>query len=210
MTTTMSTATRLAALLALPLALSACGSNREPLTYGDRDQGDSAQAVAEDVAVLNLRVLPPAEGLVHPAGSDARVGLTLVNEATEDDALLSATTDAAASVALTVDTVPADRLPVAARKSSPAGYSLVLRGLTRELRSGQTIRLSLVFERAPKLDVVVPVSTPTVVIPRASANPKVNEPAHGGGGEGHDEVENVVEKAGEAHSEGGAEGSSGH
>lgn len=199
-----------AAVLLLPLALTSCGSNREPLTYGDRDQGDAAQAVAEDVAVLNLRVLPPAEGLVHPAGSDARVGLTLVNEAEEDDALLSATTDAAASVALTVDTKPVDRMPVAARKSSPAGYSLVLRGLTRELRSGQTIRLSLVFERAPKLDISVPVATPTVVLPRATANPRVNEPAHGGGGEGHHEVENVVEKASQGHTEGGTGSDDGH
>jgi periplasmic copper chaperone A len=199
------------AVLVLPLALSACGSSRDPLTYDDRDQGDSVESVAEDLSVLNLRVLPPAEGMVHAAGSDARVALSLVNEAAEADALTAVSSPAAASVAITKDTKPVTTLPVPARGTSEAGYSLVLRGLKEELRSGTYVTLTLTFQRAPQVTLDVPVSTPTVVLPRASANPDVNEPAHGGGGEKHSEVENVVEKAGSGElGKDHAEGESGH
>lgn len=201
----MKTRTAAAALL-LPLALTACGSGKDPLTYSERDQGDSAQAVADQVAVLNLRVLPPVDGEVLAAGQDARVALTLVNEDATDDALVSASSPAAASVALVKDTVPVQAVPIPARGTADPGYSLVLRGLTADLRSGQYVTIRLVFRNAPALEQRVPVSTPTEVRPRASANPRVNEPAHGGGGEGHHEVENVVEKASGASDE----GSSGH
>lgn len=190
---TVKTATRtVTAALLLPLVLTACGSGRSPLTYGDRDQGDSSQAIADRLTVLNVRVLPAKDGAAHLAGSDARVALTIVNEAREPDALVGVTTDAAASVALVKDTVPAERVPVPALGSTDAGYSLVLRGLTRPLRSGQYVTLTLTFATARSAEVLVPVSTSAEVRPRASANPAVNEPAHGGGGEGHEKAESVV------------------
>lgn len=203
------TRTATAALL-LPLALTACGSGKDPLTYQGRDQGDSAQAVADQVAVLNLRVLPPREGDVLPAGGDARVALSLVNEDAEDDALLSVTSPAAASVAIVKDTAPVASVPLPARRTAEEGYSLVLRGLTADLRPGTYVTLRLVFQNAPALELRVPVSTPLEVRPRASANTRVNEPAHGGGGESHEEVENVVEKAGAGQGEGGAAAEGGH
>lgn len=192
----MKTRTAAAALL-LPLALTACGSGKNPLTYSERNQGDSTEAVADQVAVLNLRVLPPADGDVLAAGKDARVALTLVNEDAEADALVSATSPAAASVAIVKDTAPVQEVPIPARGAADQGYSLVLRGLTADLRSGQYVRIRLVFKNAPALEQLVPVSTPAQVRPRASANPRVNEPAHGGGGEGHHEVESVVAPPGE-------------
>lgn len=192
-----------AAGLLLPLVLTACGSGRDPLTYGNRDQGDSSQAVADGLTVLNLRVLPAKDGAALAKGGDARVALTLVNEASKPDALVGVTTTAAASVALVKDTAPVDEVPVPARGTAAPGYSLVLRGLTRPLRSGEFVTLKLTFATARATEVLVPVATDTAVLPRASANPEVNEPAHSGGGEGHEKVESVIDggesgKSGEA------------
>jgi copper(I)-binding protein len=177
------TPVKTAAAVLVMLALPACGSGRDPLTYQERRQGDSVEVIADSVTILNLRVLPPT-GELYEAGSDARVALTLVNEARTADALVSATSDAAGSVALVKDTAPVESIPLPALGTAEPGYSLVLRGLTKPLRTGQHVTVRLVFQNAPSVEELVPVSTPQEVRERAPANPEIGEPAHTGGGEG--------------------------
>ena len=85
--------------------------------------------------------------------------VTIVNGGQVPDALLSATADAATSVEMhetrtmsgmvMMEPVPRIAVPPAARvELKPGGYHLMLIGLKRALGPGQTVSLTLVFERA--------------------------------------------------------------
>ena len=85
--------------------------------------------------------------------------VTIVNRGAAPDALLSATADAAKSVELhetrnmsgmmMMEPVPKIVVPPGARvELKPGGYHLMLIGLTRALGPGQTVTLTLVFDRA--------------------------------------------------------------
>lgn len=172
------------AALALPALLTACGSGRDPLTYDDRDQADATEVSAGDLELVNLVVTPPADGFTHRAGSDARATFTVVNEGTVDDALVGVTSDSAQQVLLVLEEQVVDRLAVPAGDVRPTAV-LLLKGLTRDVRTGETLTLTLSFERGPQREVRVAVAAPTQSPrPRASARTDLNEPAHGGGGEG--------------------------
>jgi protein SCO1 len=85
--------------------------------------------------------------------------LTIINRGTPPDTLLSATADVAAGVELhetrntegmmTMERVPAIAVPPGgSRDLKPGGYHLMLTGLKRALNPGQTVVLTLSFERA--------------------------------------------------------------
>ena len=95
------------------------------------------------------------------AGAESKAGgyVTILNRGEAPDALLSATADVATSVEvhetrnmsgmMMMERVPKIVIPPGARvELKPGGYHLMLIGLKRALSPGQTVMLTLVFERA--------------------------------------------------------------
>lgn len=101
------------------------------------------------------------------------VFMTIVNGAAEDDRLISAESDVAATVGLHSNVMSAEGMmqmleaeagfPVAASATRPlarGGDHIMLIGLTRPLAEGDRFTLTLTFEKAGKVVVVVPVGDP--------------------------------------------------
>lgn len=148
---------RTGAVLVALLALTACGSGQQAQTYQTKAVADATNDAIGSLAIRNLAVVAPREGVVHEAGSDVPLLLTVVNEGGEPDVLREATTEAAASVEVAAG--PTDDLRVERLATSDAEYRLVLRDLTEELATGQYISLTLSFERNGTKELLVPVQT---------------------------------------------------
>ncbi len=113
-----------------------------------------------------------ARASVAGAPNSAAYGL-LVNLTDEDDTLISATTDAAATVEMHEMSMTADGVmqmrpveggfPVAAHNYftlQPGGYHLMLLNLTRELTPGSMLDITLVFAQAGEVQLSLPVRDP--------------------------------------------------
>lgn len=152
-----SRATRTAGVaVALALGLSGCGAGLRAQTYQERSSSDSTNEAIGALAIRNIRVLPPTGAVAYAAGSDARVGLVVVNEGAEADRLTTVTSDAAARVeVLGPDGRPGTLTSPASTATS--GFVLVLRGLTRELRPGQYVQMELTFAENGTETMLVPV-----------------------------------------------------
>lgn len=147
---------RSGAVLAALALLSACGSGQRAQTYQEKSVADATNDAIGALAVRNLAVVAPREGIRHPAGSDVSMTLTLVNEGGEPDVLLEASTPAAQQVEVVG---PTDELRVDRLATADAAYRLVLRDLTEELLTGEYIPLTLSFERNGAKELLVPVQT---------------------------------------------------
>ena len=165
-----STATVSGTVLALALGLTGCGSGLKAQTYQERATADATNEAIGALAVRNVSVLPPRDADTYPVGSDARVTLTVVNEGDQPDRLVSATTDAATSVAVAAANGTATSLSVPAQGEA-AGYTLVLRGLTRELRPGTYITLTLSFQVNGSEQFLVPVAVTGSPAPSSTYKP---------------------------------------
>lgn len=99
-------------------------------------------------------------------GDNGAVYLVIENGTSQDDALLSVGTNIASAVELHQSQVEGDQmsmhqleevmLPVGeAVEFSPGGLHLMLAGLTRELTTGDTFDITLVFEKAGEKVVTV-------------------------------------------------------
>ena len=165
-------AAALAAPLVLTLALSGCGSNRTPQTYEERPTVDAAQASLGDLELRNVTIKAPT-GAEHAVGDDATATLSIVNMGEAPDRLVGATTAAATSVELLDDAGSVqDRLDIPPLGAVGSGdFSLRLKGLTKALRAGQHLELSLAFTRAGRQTLSVPVAVYTEPAPRPSQNP---------------------------------------
>lgn len=156
-------AARAAALaLVLGLGLSGCGAGLRAQTYQERATSDATNEAVGAIAVRNLRVLPPSGGESYAVGSTARVAFVLVNEGPEADRLTDVTTDAAGGVALVG---PAPQLTVPAQ-GTVSDYAFELRGLTRELRPGQYVQMTLTFADNGSETMLVPVEVTGTPQPR--------------------------------------------
>jgi copper(I)-binding protein len=144
--------------VAVSLGLTGCGAGLKAQTYQERTVADATNEAVGALALRNVFIQPPrtSEG-VYSVGQDARVVLTLVNEGTEGDRLVNATTDAASSVAVAAPDGQAGQLSVGPL-STTNDYSLVLRGLTRDLRPGEFVNLSLTFQANGTQELLVPVA----------------------------------------------------
>ena len=89
---------------------------------------------------------------------------TLVNAGKDRDALVAATSDAAEAVEIhesyqesgMMKMRPVTKIDVPAGKTvemKPGGYHIMLLNLTRDLKAGQVMELTLVFEKAGKMPV---------------------------------------------------------
>ena len=106
-----------------------------------------------------------------PLPASPQVGatyLTIKNESSQPDVLVSATSDAASQTmvhhdvvnGMTETMVPAGPLTIGPGKSlvlAPGGYHIMLMDLTRRLSVGEVIHITLDFRRAGEIEVTVPV-----------------------------------------------------
>lgn len=110
------------------------------------------------------RRAPAVHGGAHgsgPAGNGA-VYATISNRGAEEDAVISATSDAARTAELhevrseggVMAMRPVARMPLPAGGTlqlKPGGYHVMLLGLTRDLHPGDQVKVTLRFEKAPPL-----------------------------------------------------------
>lgn len=124
--------------------------------------GSSSLSAAPKIVVTSPRTPLPASPSVGAAY------LTIKNDSSQPDVLLSATCDVASQTMLHLDVtngstesmVPAGPITIAPGKTlvlQPGGYHLMLMNLRRTLAVGQTIHVQLVFKRAGTITVNVPV-----------------------------------------------------
>lgn len=189
-----------AVLLAGPLllGLSACGAGLDAQTYQTRTAADAANTTVGTVGVRNVRIMAPVVGRLYAEGSDAEVGLTLVSDAAEPDRLVEVSSPVASEVVTLVDGREGE-IVVPAQGSTLDTAGLLLRGLTRELGTGENVPLTLRFETAGTVEVTVPVSLTGETDRPVGANGEgEGDPALGGPAGGHSEGEGgEPESAGE-------------
>ena len=125
--------------------------------------GLAACASAEPITVQGAWVR------ASPAMARAGAAYMLIeNHTAEDDQLLSAATDVAATVELhesaesggMMTMTPVSAIPVPANgqvELAPGGLHIMLIGLTRELVAGEDVTLSLTFEKAGLVTVTAPI-----------------------------------------------------
>ena len=147
-----------AALVTGALLLSGCGTGLQATTYTkEKAPRDFAVASVADLAVRNLAIAPPATGDTFAKGDTATLSGAVINTGTQDDELIGVETDAAGASSLLVDGKPVPSVPVAAGTDA-SSWTASLTGLTRELRAGQYVTVTLVFAKAGRLsDLQVPV-----------------------------------------------------
>lgn len=138
--------------VSLILLLSACG------------------APAPMASQSNLEILAP---FAHAAGAGETTAayMSIRNAGPEADTLLKATCDAAMMVqvmeskmegdVMSMGEVPGIEAPAGSTvELKPGGYHIMLMGLERELKDGDSISITLEFAKAGKITVEVPVQAP--------------------------------------------------
>lgn len=170
------------ALLSAALLLAACGPATPQISVADPwaraavVTGMSAMGEATPAPMAGgAEATPMAGGMaaeMAPMGGTSAVYMTIANAGGAADRLVAASTDAAATVELheskLVDNVM-QMAPVpggievpagGTAELKPGGLHIMLIGLTRDLNAGDTLRLTLTFERAGTITVDAPVRTP--------------------------------------------------
>jgi copper(I)-binding protein len=146
-----SRAVALLLVLILAVGVAACGSS-----------GGSASSGQLAVADAWAR---PSTGM----GMASAAYLTITNGTSQDDALLKVATTAAANPEIhetmagdsgMMGMQPVDKVPVPAGRTvklEPGSYHIMLINLTRELKIGDTVTLTLTFEKAGDITVTAEV-----------------------------------------------------
>ncbi|EHR63434.1 copper chaperone PCu(A)C [Saccharomonospora cyanea] len=173
------------------LLVAGCGAGQITQTDTQVAAINGTSAEVGTIAIRNAEVSHQvgggADAAVYPPNSDARVTMWLVNEGFDADELVSARTDAASNVTITGSrAVPAQRTLVLGAEDPAAGEvtgnptkgTLTLEGLTRQLRPGQLIEITLTFRDAGRVTFEMPVTVPDE--PRT--NPAEPGEPHGSGG----------------------------
>lgn len=140
-------------------------------------------AQAHDARIGAIHVMHPAAPATLPGQSSGAVYLSIANEGTAADRLVSLTSPAASGVAIhtmsmdgtTMKMREIDSLPLApavrVEMKANTGYHLMMTNLKQPLKAGDQIPLTLTFERAGKLEVSVHVG------PSAAQQVQVKAPA---------------------------------
>ncbi len=150
----------MAAAAALVPALAGCAAGVNAQTNKPFTPTDGASTVFHNIAIRNVFVLgPPVTGTLQP-GQAAGMFLALVNNGSPDQLTAVSAPGTASSVKIGGGTVqlPQNR---AALLTGPAP-EVVLTGLTRTLVGGQSIPLTLTFQNAGTIAMIIP------VVPRAN------------------------------------------
>lgn len=201
--TTSSRSVLLAGVLVGALALAGCGAGQVAGTAGQQaavaGNNTTVGPIAVRDAVIAFAEQPVEGGAVHTRGSDAPLSMTIINEGTEADRLVSASSPLAGSVEITGATdVPAGRsivvegaapealtpstavtgsaarptpsaTPTTGAAAAEEGTQIVLTGLREDIRAGVSYEVVLVFERAGEVRLQAPVGS--------TDEPREDEPA---------------------------------
>lgn len=151
---------RLATVLAAGtavLSLSACGASLDAQTYQERNQAESTDTAVGSLAIRNVAIEAPSRGDVYEEGDDATATITVTNASPEDDRLVEVTSDAAEEVVVLVDGEEGD-VEVPGLGSTGSTVTLELRGLTREVRTGEYVAMTLRFADNGTSEILVPIA----------------------------------------------------
>jgi copper(I)-binding protein len=164
----------LLALLLAALSLSACVSTAPKIAVADPwVRAATVSGAAEPMATpAGAATAAPMQMGEMPAGVNSAAFMTLSNPGAQPDRLLSAAGDLSASVEIHETTMENDvmrmrpveggiEIPAGGQvELKPGGYHIMLMGLTRDLKPGETVQLTLTFERAGEVEVTAQVRQP--------------------------------------------------
>ena len=196
-TTPSSRPVRSALAAVAALALSACGASLDAQTYQERNNAESTDTAVGSLALRDVAVEPP-RGDAYEEGDDAGVSITVTNASDEEDRLVEVSSPDAEEVVAVDEDGEETELEVPSLGSTQGMIRLELRGLTRELRSGEYVTLELRFAENGSTEVLVPVvlsgesdrAIYTGERESGGEEPALQAPAgghHGGEGEGETE-----------------------
>jgi copper(I)-binding protein len=155
-------------ILVVLLVLSACAS---PASTGPSISVENAWArpaatgsMSEMGGTPEMPTMPGMSG----NGTNSAVYFVIVNDGGEADTLVGASTEVASSVELhqtrmqgdVAEMVPVPQVDVPARgrvEFKPGGYHVMLVGLKQDLQEGDTLKLTLQFEKSGEIQLAVPV-----------------------------------------------------
>lgn len=137
-------------------ALTACGAGQDAQTYKPHTY-DFVNADQGGIAIRNLAVDGPSDGTgVIAQGGTARATGAFVAQGDGSDQLTGASSTAAAAVTLEQDGRTVQQIPVPALGRA-SGWAIVLTGTAGRLRVGSFIDLTLVFAKAGRTTLEIPV-----------------------------------------------------
>lgn len=139
------------------VSLSACGASLDAQTYQARDQAESTDTAVGSLAIRNVAIEAPSRGDRYDEGDDATARITVTSATPEDDRLVEVTSDAADEVVVLVDGEEGE-LEVPGLGSTGSTATLELRGLTREVRTGEYVAMTLRFADNGTTEILVPVA----------------------------------------------------
>jgi copper(I)-binding protein len=191
--------------LATAVSVSACGASLDAQTYQERNNAESTNGAVGALAVRNVAIEAPSDDKGYEVGEDATVVLTVTNAANQPDRLVEVTSSAAQEVVVLAGGRERDMV-VPPLGSTGSFVTLELRGLTRALRPGEYVDLTLRFEDNGSEELLVPVITtgetdrPVYTGERfeGGEEPALQAPAGGHHGEDHSAGEGEAEEGGEA------------
>jgi copper(I)-binding protein len=173
-------AATLGVLLLSPVALSACSAGQVTQTAGqDRDKAGTMAEVGP-ITLRGVQLTYPRGGS-YAEGDDAELVMAIINEGTEDDALVDVTGDDFRGVEFDDNSAtPTGGTNGGSRQqvteiAIPAGEvvyvdgqdrTITLTDLQQPLTTGQSLELTLTFENAGEVTVKATVATPGNDLPR--------------------------------------------
>ena len=148
-----------AGLVLLPLLAAGCGSDEKkpgnPTANGPLHDMSNASATAGSVRVEDVYIPPPPAG-AYRAGGGVSVNVTLSSKGSEWDSVVAASSPVAQRVGLTQYNIDQDVLSVP-NDDLPIEGVVQLHNISRPLRSGQDVPLTLRFSSGESLSLQVPV-----------------------------------------------------
>jgi copper(I)-binding protein len=175
-------AVTLGVLLVSPVALAACSAGQVTQTESQARDHTGPMAEVGDLVLRGIQLAYPSGG-AYESGDDAELQMAIVNRGSEDDALVDISGDAFDSVRITGGgtaagsgggssgsgnrevEIPAD----SALFLGDEGPTVTLVDLSDDLTTGQTIELTLEFDRAGEVTVQAQVGTPDRDVERGEA-----------------------------------------
>lgn len=138
--------------------LAGCGVGRDAQTYQERRNADSTNTSAGKISLDNLSILAPEEEGRYEAGADAEAVVILTSRAREDDRLVAVTSPAAQEVVILDEQgEEGGQIEVPGLVGARTEVTLLLKGLTAPVRSGEYLSMTFRFADNGSAQVLVPV-----------------------------------------------------
>ncbi len=167
----MSTRARLAAILFATVFASACGTGTQAAPSATAAPSVTPAAITVSEPWARAAISSASDGMggsMMGAAGNSAVYMTIKNSAATADRLVKAESDAAGAAELhTVSMVnglmqmrPVEAIDVPGGGSvtlAPGGFHLMLIGLKRDLKGGESVKVTLTFEKFGALVITAPV-----------------------------------------------------